>query len=273
MTEFSLFQATGLSPEELSSVLQKNPRAYMAVRGAVSEKHLENVIKELRTRNIISWYKGASGDMDKDFELEFQGRRLYLECKNVEVIKTSSNKPKLLYLEYLASKGGAVSAYIDNFLMLAEPPGKLDTLTSKQLNEIFSGLPQNFRESGLVKYEYSSSLVNYSNLGQIPDKKFIEQFESSPLTIDFQRTRNSSDDDNNTAADAKKNRFYRSSEIDIVAACLFSRTMEWKFLYASTINVPRHHTFTDRYSNRLSINANYWTSNIEELLNSMTDLG
>lgn len=40
----TLEKLTGLSDQDLAGVFTKNPRAYMAVKGAVAEKHLENLL-------------------------------------------------------------------------------------------------------------------------------------------------------------------------------------------------------------------------------------
>jgi len=72
--------ATGLTPEELSEVFQNNPRAYMAVRGAVAEKHLEKVLCTMQEDGHIDGYRSASGDQDKDFYMQVSGKTLSLEC-------------------------------------------------------------------------------------------------------------------------------------------------------------------------------------------------
>lgn len=94
MTKFSLYQATGLTPQELSEVFQQNPRAYMAVRGAVAEKHLKKVLTGLLENDQINGFRNASGDMDKDFYIQVGTTLITLECKNVEVIKTSNKGTK-----------------------------------------------------------------------------------------------------------------------------------------------------------------------------------
>ena len=46
----TLEKLTGLSDQDLADVFAKNPRAYMAVKGAVAEKHLENVLVIIRPK-------------------------------------------------------------------------------------------------------------------------------------------------------------------------------------------------------------------------------
>lgn len=263
MTDFDLYQATGLTPQELSEVFQNNPRAYMAVRGAVSEKHLAKVIDTLRQEGVIDGYRAAAGDMDKDFYLERGSSLISLECKNVEVIKTTSKAIRSAYIEYLAQEGFIANAIIDEFLNeVGSTESKICSLPTQRINELFNRLPQKFRESGMAKYKYSASRVEFSKLGEISDEEFLQQFEESPITIDFQRTRNSTDGD----GDTRRNRFYRVGEIDLVAACLFSRTMEWKFLYAKAENFDRHERYPDRYSNKLRLRPGIWTSDLASLI-------
>ncbi|MBE9070749.1 hypothetical protein IQ260_29350 [Leptolyngbya cf. ectocarpi LEGE 11479] len=266
MTEFNLYEATGLTSQELAEVFQYNPRAYMAVRGAVAEKHLEKVLENLMQRGDIDDYRSALGDMEKDFYLQVQGKPITLECKNVEVIKTSNNKSSQLgYVEYLAEQGHLSSLLIENILREIGPlKNSLQNLSSSNLKNFFKRLPQKYRESGLVKYQYSASKVPHPKLGQLPDNDFINQFSQSPMTIDFQRTRNSTNED----GDTRRNRYYQVGEIDIVAACLFARTMEWKFLYAEAKNFEKHAQYSDRYSNRLRIEPGFWTSDLVELIST-----
>lgn len=263
MTRFDLYQATGLTPDELAEVFQSNPRAYMAVRGAVSEKHLAKIVDALLDQSVIDNYRTASGDMDKDFFLEAADRRITLECKNVEVIKTNNKKAKLDYIEYLANQGYLSTKLIELILKKVKMSGaSLDSLSASSLSEFFKYLPQHLRESGLPKYEYSSSKVIFSKLGEVSDEEFLMQFENSPITIDFKRTRNSTDGD----GDTRRNRYYRVGEIDIVGACLFARTLEWKFLYAHAINFDRSVEYPDRYANKLVLQPGVWTSNLAELI-------
>jgi len=81
------------------------------------------------------------------------------------------------------------------------------------------------------------------------------------MSIDFQRTRNSQDDSNST-------RLYYVNEIDIVAACLFPRTLKWSFLFAKTTYFPKSKNDQSSYSQSLNLthNTGNWTTNLYELL-------
>ncbi len=162
MTNFDLYQATGLTPQELSEVFQHNPRAYMAVRGAVAEKHLEKIVCKLKQDDLIQDYRTASGDMDKDFYLNVGDKSISLECKNVEVIKTSTKSSRLDYISYVAEQGYLSSERIDHILdEIKSSSSAMQDLNSSELSSFFKKLPQEIRESGLAKYEFSSSKVDF----------------------------------------------------------------------------------------------------------------
>ena len=54
-----LFKLCGLSPDELADALENNPRAYMAVKGAVAEVHLNKYFVELGNSGKIAGLKTA----------------------------------------------------------------------------------------------------------------------------------------------------------------------------------------------------------------------
>ncbi|EGT3627675.1 hypothetical protein FAP94_14990 [Morganella morganii] len=252
--------ATGLSAVELSNVFENNPRAYMAVRGAVAEKHLEKVLNELINIGEIIDIQPASGDLDKDFYLNVGGRTLSLECKNVEVAKITTKPAICDYLSYLNDNG--LIELNETLTELGIEETELTRLSLGDLKSIIQSLPQKYRESGITRYQFSASNVENPSVGSIRPMEFLEQFHSNVLTIDFKRTRNSTDETGNT----RRNRFYKSDEIDLVAACLFSRTMEWKFLYAKAENFKRHDQYPERYSDKLVLEPGIWTDNLVELI-------
>lgn len=260
MSEQLIDISTGLSSVELSEVFQNNPRAYMAVRGAVAEKHLEKKLIDLVKDGSISHYQSASGDMDKDFYIKVDGRVLSVECKNVEVEKINTKSDIIAYLYYLGkNKYISIRSLMEQCNIEGEKLGGLKLI---ELKTILRLIPQKFRESGLTRYEYSASKIPDSNLDNYNSYDFIFQFEKKPLTIDFKRTRNSTD----VSGDTRKNRFYREEEIDIVAACLFSRTMSWQFVFAKASDFEMHPRFTGRYSDKLSLRPGVWVSNLSELI-------
>lgn len=246
-----LERLSGLTPDELAEVLENSPRAYMAVKGAVAEEHLKKYFVNLGNEGHISQFTTAQGDFDKDFYVTTRdGRRFTVECKNVEVLKVNSKKSDYFkYFKYLQQTAGVLTDISTD---------KISELSRKELDEIFRTLPQNLRESGIPRYKYSASMLPQQSInGGLSDKDFLEQFSPHPLTIDFQRTRNSGNigDANNNP---KTNRFYRIGEIDVVAACLFSRTMQWEFVFGSKDSLIIHPKFDTHYSNRLILHPGLW---------------
>ena len=73
----------------------------------------------------------------------------------------------------------------------------------------------------------------------------------------------------NVSRPDKKNRYYEEGEIDIVAACLYSRTLKWEFLYAWAKDLNRHDVYENRYSQKLQIEPGKWVSDFRHLLGAV----
>jgi len=255
----NLFKLCGLTPDELADVLGNNPRAYMAVKGAVAEEHLRKYLIELGNKRLIAAVKTAQSDFDKDFYVTlFDGREIAIECKNVEVLKTNNSKKAYLeYFTYLQNKHG---------LFPQMSFQSANDFQSADLKALYSSLPQNFRESGIPRYEYSASKINQQSIhAGLTDQDFLVQFDKFPLTIDFQRTRNSNNK-KEEVIDPKTNRFYQLDEVDIVAACLFSRTMNWEFVFGSRDSLIIHPKYKNHYSNRLVLDPSLWKTNLLDIV-------
>lgn len=254
-----LERLSGLTPNELAEVLENNPRAYMAVKGAVAEEHLKKYFMELGNNGHIAQFRTAQSDFDKDFYVIMpDGREFAVECKNVEVLKVNSRKSD--YYDYFKYLQQTTEVLTDFSLEEA------NELSRKDLDKLFKTLPQNLRESGVPRYEYSASKLRQRSInGSLTNKDYINQFSAHPLTIDFQRTRNSGNKDG-SENNPKTNRFYRIGEIDIVAACLFSRTMQWEFVFGSKESLIVHPKFTTHYSNRLVLHSGLWRSNFLDVV-------
>lgn len=274
--DISLQKLTGLSEANLAEVFTKNPRAYMAVKGAVAEKHLEILLQTYKKLGKIQGFTGASGDFDKDFYVTLNnGKVISLECKNVQVLDTSSKKIFPKYIQFLIDQSYLEESWlIDSFKKMAksgvliQSDEEVNTLqdllqviisekakTSKSLLKYF---PQELRESGVPRYEFSSSLVSESDCQKLDVNDFIKQFFENPLSIDFQRTRNSTDKD----GDTRRQRMYHIDEIDVVGACLFSRTMGWQFLFGHSEHFTIHKDYNDRYANKLLISEENWSTDL-----------
>jgi|LUMW01.1.fsa_nt_gb hypothetical protein len=273
INNITLDKLTGLSDQELSDVLAKNPRAYMAVKGAVAEKHLEKLLTSYKEQAVIKSFKSASGDFDKDFYVTLNnGKEITLECKNIQVLNTGSKKLLPEYIQFLVrnnyltpewllvtmknlAKSGVVLRSEKELNTLQEVLNEIISQKATTATELYKAFPQELRESGIPRYEFSSSLIKESDITKMAVDPFLEQFLEAPLTIDFQRTRNSTDKDGNT----RKQRLYSTNEIDIVGACLFSRTMKWQFVFGHSKYFKTHKKYPDRYSNKLIIEPNKWS--------------
>ena len=240
----------GLEPNVLAEVLENNPRAYMAVKGAVAEKHLFNYFERLQNEGSIASFRMAESDFEKDFYVTLlDGSEKVIECKNVEVQKVNTKSEFLEYLKFIQTNKN---------LLQSETLENVEDFSLNDLKEIFKSLPQSMRESGIPKYEFSvKKIVQKSIVGQSSARDFLNQFDHAKLSIDFQRTRNSRDV-LGSDEDSKASRFYKLDEIDIVGACLFSRTMKWEFVFGSRNSLVVHSKYEERYSNRLQLNPEMW---------------
>ncbi|MFH0800042.1 MAG: hypothetical protein V2A66_07685 [Pseudomonadota bacterium] len=270
-----LYEMTGLSDKDLADVLQKNPRAYMNLRGAVAEKHLEILLEKYREDGGIKSFRRGRGDFEKDFYIVLQNDvDIAIECKNVQVYNPNKSEFRIKYLKFLLGHN-----YLDQnqwrdlitktntelhcALDVSAADRCLDGGPKKIIDHIEALLPQDLRESGLPRYKFSESMLQIRHVDRNKLKPFLTQFDEHPLTIDFQRTRNSTD-----ALDGnpKAQRFYKVGEIDIVAACLFARTASWEFIFTSSTHLERHRYFNDRYTNRLMIKPDCWVATLTEAL-------
>ena len=269
-----LKKLTGLSSQELANVLVKNPRAYMAVKGAVAEKHLKKLLVDYKENRKIKGFENAKGDFDKDFYVTLKNNKtISLECKNIQVLNIGSKKIFPEYIKFLVqNKYLDESWLIDTFRSMIRDRGILlkegrrinnlhDLLElileekARTSTDFLNYFPQNLKDSGISRYDFSSLMVKTTNIFNIDINSFIGQFSNNPLTIDFQRTRNSTDKD----GDTRRQRLYKKGEIDVVGACLFSRTMKWQFIFGHSRHFDVHRNYNDRYANKLVIKEGKWS--------------
>ena len=249
----------------------------MAVKGAVAEKHLENILINYKANGKIKDFKGASGDFDKDFYVTLNDDKVIsLECKNLQVLNTSSKKLLPSYIKFLIeNKYLQENWLIETFKSMVQE-GDILIKTEKEVNnlpdllelilqekaktstEFLKYFPQELRESGVPRYEFSASLVKEANILNIDINPFIKQFSDNPLTVDFQRTRSSTDQD----GDTRRQRLYHLDEIDVVGACLFYRTMNWQFIFGHSRHFIIHKNYNDRYANKFVIKEGKWSSDL-----------
>lgn len=66
------------------------------------------------------------------------------------------------------------------------------------------------------------------------------------MTVDFMRTRYAK-------TMGPQGRFYKPSDFDVLAACLFNQTGRWEFRFIATGRLPRHRKYRGRIDNRISL--------------------
>lgn len=67
----------------------------MNVKGAVAEEHLRLRLEEVQSRGVISGYS-VGGEGQPDFTIDMNGRRIRIECKNVQQAKNKANRGGLV---------------------------------------------------------------------------------------------------------------------------------------------------------------------------------
>lgn len=81
-------------------------------------------------------------------------------------------------------------------------------------------------------------------------------FAEGAFKVEVQKTRASKGD--------PASRFYPANGFDVVAACLFSSTGQWKFRFGRTSGMARHKDFPDRLAPIQKVTAD-WTDSLPEL--------
>ncbi len=258
----TLMILTGLTPIELAKTLYENPRSYMAIRGAVSEYHLGSYLNDLLKRGDLIDLRTGNNDSEKDFYIKTSHGEFIIECKNVEVIKiTTATKLREYFKFLIASKNISEKELIQ---FNTHKVKSLKEIKDSSLKNLLYGLPQKLRESSIPRYQFSSDYAGIAEKNLTENfKDYLKSFEKDPMSIDFRKTRHSNEvKDKNI----KENRYYKIGEIDVIAACLFTRTLKWEFIFCATKNLLKNNQFQDRYSNKIIIQSDDWTSNILDCL-------
>lgn len=245
-----LFNLTGLKPDAVAEALAQNPRAYMAVRGAAAEVHL---CAQLERCKEIHDLQAAGADGDKDFTIQVRGspKPLAVECKNAEVMKLGRKELKEGYLAFLR-KRRIIKPGIDDV----------------------EQLPQGLRESGYPRFQFAASLAPTGRPRMGDCSEWLSRFAPT-VTVDFWRSRNSTSSDGTTREPAEALRLYRRDEVHVVAVCLFARTLEWEFVYTTSMSgalVP-HKEFKKRFSNKLRLDQGRWFSDLGSALGDLVPRG
>jgi hypothetical protein len=131
----------------------------------------------------------------------------------------------------IAVRGAVAEAHLNRYLK---------NLYVQGIIEVFEDFDRDSYPDCSVTFASQTFLIECKNVEK-------EKRPGSPITIDFQRTRNQKDD--------PSGRFYSPDEFDIVAACLWNRTKEWKFRFAATGSLPGHLRYLNRISNHVTIDT------------------
>lgn len=242
---YTLYDLTGFDSDGVANILIHNSRAYMALRGACAEAHLKQQLGLLEQKGVITSFRKSNKDHDKDYYLDVNGVPIIVECKNAGVLASTSKHDKKQYIEFLVER-----RYI-------KKPSRDEMYDLRRAED---NLSKEYRASGLPRFEFSASQIETLGLGVLNDNDFISQFDISRIFIDLKKTRD------HQAENKKRERFYHIKEFDIIAVCLFARTMRWEFLYARAIDVARHKIYRKRIESKIIISPGVWVSDLAELL-------
>jgi hypothetical protein len=91
--------------------------------------------------------------------------------------------------------------------------------------------------------------VNYRGREYLIECKNVQKtMRKSEVTVDFMRTRYAK-------TEGPQGRFYKCSEFQILAACLYNQLGVWKFKFISTHKLASHPQYLDRLDNKVSLGA------------------
>lgn len=284
----TLDDLTSLSCEDLADCFVRKSRAYQSVRGAVAEWHLERHLRDLRDSGGIAGYSAGERDSDKDYRIQLpSGEQKIVEVKNVEVINVRRNMRLMMHyllylydegliqLEFLMSRCDHLS--IDEKIS-CEKDAVIEILRECSHadlgNVLLPALPSVFRHSTIWKYRFSARMFEnrVSSANPINLSDWLNLFViDDPVSIDFQRTRNSlsrqDPDRRGRITDGRESRVYRPDEIDIIAACLFARTLRWEFVFCRAKDIfVRDKNGSSKFPKNIRVLGACWKGSLLECL-------
>lgn len=108
-------------------------------------------------------------------------------------------------------------------------------------------------------------------------KAVSERYKDGSYKLETQKTRNQKDGEAaptvTGSAKQKGTRFYKVTEFDIVAACLFNQTGRWEYCFARTVDLERHDTQTDCLKTMQKVPttpSGIWKAMLQEVLSLFT---
>ncbi len=164
-----------LSAAEILTVVQRNNRLLMAVKGGVAQEHLNRYLSNLVKEERIEKFGSIDEDGKPDFWVILNGRKYLLECKNIQ-----------------------------------------------------------------------------------------KTLRKGEMTVDFMRTRYAK-------TVGPEGRFYKSTEFDILAACLFNQARRWEFRFIPIRRLGKNPNYKGRLDNKVSLGKSknyfkYWQTDLVEAL-------
>ena len=108
-----LDRAFQLPASEILDVVLKNNRCFVNLKGAIAQEHLARYLKRLVDAGLIQDFEPIDEDGRPDFLVEFKGKHLLLECKNVQ--KGTGRKDKSITIDFWRTRyqktQGPISRY------------------------------------------------------------------------------------------------------------------------------------------------------------------
>lgn len=160
----------------------------------------------------------------------------------VQILDTINNRNRCK----IAVRGAIAEAHLIRELTRLKTAGSIDG---------FEDFDQDGHPDCRVDVNGKSFLVECKN---------VQRGTRGPITIDFWRTR--------APIGRPWERYYATDEFQVVAACLWNRTGNWEFRYAATVELPRHPSFTDRLTNKQTVEPSapgLWTPDLIGLLSRL----
>ncbi len=116
----------------------------------------------------------------------------------------------------------------------------------------FDSIDQEGKPDFKVRYRNRDFLIECKNVQKARRK-------SGEMTVDFMRTRN--------PIGKPWLRYYSPEEFDILAACTFNQTQEWKFRFLPTKFLSPHPQFAQQLNNKVILGPSqeyfkYWTEDL-----------
>jgi len=147
----------------------------------------------------------------------------------------------------VAVKGGVAQEHLRQYLTMSR-----DT---RQITDFGSPVEEG-KSDFWVLFEGRKYLIECKNVQKT--------LRAGEITVDFMRTRYAK-------TIGPQGRFYKPSEFQVLAACLFNQTNRWEFRFIPTAKLARHKAYRGRIDNRVSLGestpySGYWREDLVSVL-------